>query len=71
MEPQRGPSGAGTSGNPAPPADVTRLAASSFETRLASASFDPSSRNSWADISFTLLPFPSLVLPQFNRLEAR
>ena len=39
MEPQRGPSGGGTSGNPAPPADVTRLAAS-FETRLASGSFE-------------------------------
>ena len=40
MEPQRGPSGAGISGNPAPPADVTRLAARSFETRLASGSFE-------------------------------
>ena len=62
MEPQRGPSGADISGNPAPPADVTRLAARSF---------DPSSWNSWADISFTLPPFSSSVLPQFNKLEAR
>ena len=65
MEPQRGPSGAGTSGNPAPPADVTRLAARSFETRLASGSFDPFSRISWADISFTLLPFPIRPLPYY------
>ena len=70
MEPQRGPSGAGISGSLAPPADVTRLAARSFETRLASGSFERDPGRVGRH-QFYHSPLFFLGVTQSNRLEAR
>ena len=69
MEPQRGPSGGGISGSPAPPADVTRLAAS-FETMLASGSFERDPGRVGRH-QFYHSPLFFLGVTQSNRLEAR